>query len=83
METIISGMGCTSFKNRALGSVVVIVEKVAGKITKEKVKWGEGNDPLFNESQSRDANALLPLAVKQVNGGGDDGEIRIKLVAKI
>ena len=83
METIISNMGCNSFNNRALGSVVVIVEKVKGTITKEKIKWREGNDPIFNESQAKDANTLLALATRQVNGGGEDGEIRIKIVAKL
>ncbi len=83
METIISNMGCIGFNKRALGKVTIIVQKTGGEITKQKVKWDEANDPIFNESQRKDADSLLPMAVKVVDGGGDDGEIRIKLIAKL
>lgn len=83
MELVISNMGCNGFNKRALGTVTIVVEKVDGAITKQKIKWGVDNEPVFNETQTKDADALLAGAVKQVDGGGENGEIRIRIATKL
>lgn len=79
---ILSTMGCLGFNERNLGSVKAVVEKVDGKITKQKLVWAEDNDPKFNESQLRNANELLSAAIKAVEGAGDPSDIYVKFVTK-
>ena len=82
MELTISSMGCTCFNNRDLGRVTIIVERERGVIIKEKIKWGKDNDSKFDETMSNDAKTLLEQSIKAVEGGGDDDDVRIKIVAK-
>lgn len=79
---ILKAMGCASFNNQYLGSLKVVVEKLDGRITKQRLVWGEENDPKFNESAQKSADALLASAVKAVEGGGDPGELTVKFVVK-
>lgn len=82
IEAIVTRMGIQSFNDRELGAVAAVVEKVAGKITKEKLNWKEGSSVKFQENQRVNAEALLAACVKLVNGNGDDGEIKVKVKAK-
>ena len=82
IEETLNKMGQDALTTRTLGSVVAIVEKVAGRITKNKLRWGEDNDPKFQGIMERNADALLAQTLKLVEGGGDDDDIRVKFVAK-
>ncbi|MBI3136721.1 MAG: hypothetical protein HYZ14_18755 [Bacteroidetes bacterium] len=82
INTILSSMGCQGFNERYLGVVKAVVEKAEGRITKQKLVWGEENDPKFNESQQKNATALLGAAIKAVEGGGDPAELVVKFVVR-
>lgn len=82
INEILKAMGCASFNNQYIGSVKAVVEKSGGRITKQRLVWGEDNDPKFNESVQRSADQLLAATVKAVEGGGDPGEAVIKFVVK-
>jgi hypothetical protein len=82
IDAVLSTMGCQGFNDRAVGSVKVVVEKEGGKITKQRLVWGEDNDPAFNAAQQRSADLLLATAVKAVEGGGDPSDLIIKFVVK-
>ena len=79
---VLSTMGCQGFNERYLGSVKAVVEKSGGKITKQRLVWGDDNDPKFNETQSKNATALLGAVVKAVEGGGDPAEMIVKFVVR-
>ena len=82
IEDLINKIAKPRFDDRYLGSVVVIVEKEAGKITKQKYRFAADNDPNFDAKVKPDAEALLAAVVKLVNGGGDEEEVRLKVVSK-
>ncbi|MFT4599922.1 MAG: hypothetical protein ACI857_000089 [Arenicella sp.] len=82
IETRLTSMGCDILRTRTLGSVVAIVEKEAGIITKQKLRWGEDNDPKFQGIVQADADLLLADAVRASTGGGEDNDIRLKIVGK-
>ena len=82
IELVLSTMGGQSFKDRYCGSVAAVVEKVGGVITKQRIRWGEENDPNFNAAQQRNADSLLAATVKAVEGGGDPSELVVKFVVK-
>ncbi|MCB9223686.1 MAG: hypothetical protein H6582_05855 [Crocinitomicaceae bacterium] len=83
IESIINKMACDCFTNRITGSVVAVVEKTGGEITKNKLKWGEDNDPKFQSILQRNADTLLLEVLSRVKGGGNDPEeLRVKIVVK-
>ena len=82
IEDTLTSMGQTALTNRSLGSVVAIVEKANGKITKSTLRWAEGTDTTFRESMEKRANELLAETNRLVEGSGDNNDIRVKLVAK-
>lgn len=82
IEDEITKMGQTAFSIRNLGSVTVLVERSGGVNTKEKIRWGAGNDPKFNDAMKASADVILANAVKLVEGGGDDGDLRVKIISK-
>ena len=83
IESILNVMACEGFNNRYLGVVAAVVEKTDGRITKQKLNWGEANDPNFNKAQQKNADALLAATVKAVEGGGDPSEMKVKFVVKL
>ena len=83
IEDGITAMGIALFQNRALGTVVIDVEMANGQFTKEKVRWGQGNDPAFDQSLANIAQKLLGEAKRVVQGGGGGaGDLKLKVVAK-
>jgi hypothetical protein len=82
VEGIITTIGCNCLTGRLLGKVTVIVEKVGGKFTKEKIRMDPDSDPSFVKSVDPDAKNLLVALKAVADGGGDEVEIRVKLVAK-
>lgn len=82
IEETLTAMGGQGFRERYCGSVAAVVEKNGGIITKRRINWGTDNDPLFNESQKRNADVLLAAALKAVEGGGDPSELLVKFVVK-
>ena len=83
IEAIITQMGSTLMTDRSLGSVVIIAEMVNGQMTKENIRWGQGNDPAFDKALDPMAKKLLPEVVKVVQGGGGGaGDLKLKVVAK-
>jgi hypothetical protein len=82
IEATLNKMGKANLDTRLLGSVVAIVEKVDGRITKQKLRWGSDNDPKFNSSMNELATVLLADTVKASEGGGDTNDLRVKYVGK-
>ncbi|MEO9533588.1 MAG: hypothetical protein ABJG68_01210 [Crocinitomicaceae bacterium] len=82
IEATLNKIGKDILDTRLLGSVVAIVEKEGGRITKQKLRWGEDNDPKFNTTFGEIANTLLADTVKASEGGGDTNDLRIKVVGK-
>lgn len=83
IKQIMNTMGCLGFNTQATGSVKVVVEKNEGRITKQRLVWGDDNDPKFNESQQRNADALLAAAIKAVEASGTEpSEAILKFVVK-
>lgn len=82
IEATLTKMGKDILDTRLLGSVVAIVEKVDGRISKQKLRWGEDNDPKFNTSMNELATVLLADTVKASEGGGDNNDLRVKVVGK-
>ena len=82
-EDIINKMGNQSLSDRALGGVTIAVDQAGGKITKQKINWRDDSSDQFKENQKLNADALLAATVKLVTGSGDDGEIKIKVRAKL
>jgi hypothetical protein len=82
INTVLSSMGCLGFNERYLGTVKAVVEKVGGRITKQKLVWGDDNDPKFNQTQEKNAAALLGATVKAVEAGGDPAELLVRFVVK-
>lgn len=82
INQVLSTMGCVGFNVRSLGTVKAVVEKIDGKITKQRLVWGEENDPRFNEAQSKNASALLDAVTRAVQAGGEPAELVVKFVVK-
>ena len=82
INTILSTMGCLGFNERYTGTVKAVVEKAGGRITKQKLVWGDENDPKFNETQEKNATLLLGAAVKAVEGGGDPADLMVKFIVR-
>jgi len=82
IEATLNKMGEKALETRTFGSVVAIVEREAGKTTKQKLRWGEDNDPKFNSVMGEEAKLLLAQTVKASDGGGDTNDIRVKIVGK-
>jgi hypothetical protein len=82
IEETLNNMGQDALKTRTLGSVVAIVEKAGGKITKSTLRWAAGNDPKFQGIMQKNADTLLAQTERLVDGGGDDNDIRVKFVGK-
>lgn len=78
----INESGCARFKDRLLGKVTIIVEKVDGTITKDTIRWAPDNDPKFNAAMDKAASTILAACRAAVDGGGNDEDIRVKFVAK-
>jgi len=83
VETICNAMAGQAFNERYLGSVAAVVEIVGGVITKQRLNWDAANNPNFNRSQQKNADALLAATIKAAQGGGDPSEIRVKILVKI
>ena len=81
IETICNAMGSQGFNERYLGAVAAVVEVVV--VTKQRLNWDAANDPNFNRSQQRNADALLAATVKAAQGGGDPTELRVRFVVKM
>lgn len=82
IDKILGVMGCDGFNNRYLGSVKAVAEKVDGKIVKQKLVWGEDNDPKFNETHMRNATVLLGALVNAVDVHREPSDGTIKYVIK-
>lgn len=82
IENTFNTMGCTILNTRLLGHVTIVVERVDGVNTKERTKWGDDNDPKFDSALAADAKTLLSQAIKAVEGNGDNGDLRLKVVGK-
>jgi hypothetical protein len=82
IEAVLSTMGGQSFRDRHLGSVSAVVEKVGGVITKQRLRWGDENDLSFNDAHLKNAETLLAATVKAVETGGDPSELVVKFVVK-
>ena len=83
IEDTLNIMGGQGFKDRYCGTVAAVVEKSGGRITKQRLNWGEENDPKFNDAQMRNATVLLAAAVKALEtSGGDPSELRVKFIVK-
>lgn len=82
IEAIFNAMGGDGFRTRYLGTVAAVVEKSGGRITKQRLNWGDDNDPKFNETHQKNADALLAATVKAVEGGGDPTDLRTKFTTK-
>ena len=83
IEGIINKIGKGRLDDRLLGKVTAIVEKEKGVITKALYRFADDNEPAFNDKVKADAEALVAAAKKAIEGnGGDDVEVRIRVVAK-
>ena len=82
IENTFNKMGCSILNTRLLGSVTIVVERVDGVTTKERIKWGDENDQKFDQLLAADANTLLSQAAAAVKGHGDNGDLRLKVVGK-
>jgi len=83
VETICNTMAGQAFNERYLGSVAAVVEVVGGIVTKQRLNWNAANDPNFNRTQQKNADALLAATIKAAQGGGDPSEIKVKIVVKM
>lgn len=83
IKQIFKSMGCQGFNDGYLGTVAAVVEIENGVITKQRLNWGADNDPKFNSTQQKNADALLAAAVKAAQGGGDPSEIKVKFIVKL
>jgi hypothetical protein len=80
IEKQVNTMGSDCFSTRVLGFVTAILEKQGGKITKKRLRWS-GDD--FKKVHERNATIMLDEMEKVVaGGGGDEEELRVKVVAK-
>ena len=83
IEAIVTQMGTTLMTDRSLGTVVIVAEMVNGQITKQNIRWAQGNDPAFDKALDPMAKKLLPEVVRVVQGGGGgNGDLKVKVVAK-
>ena len=82
IESILTNMGSVALRSRNLGKVRVVVEKVGGQFTKQKVVFLDTNDQAFNAEHEQNANILLTECIKVVDGNGNDGEFKVIVTSK-
>jgi hypothetical protein len=82
IENTFNTMGCSVMNTRLLGAVTIVVERIGGINTKERINWAADNNPKFDSLLDADAKTLLSQAIKAVEGGGDNGDLRLKFVGK-